>query len=210
MAESVILFHGILRSSRSMGSLARRLQAEGFRVLNVDYPSRRFDLAELAEWVRKPIESFLAGQSEPVHFVGHSMGGLLIRYHLHAYPLATLGRIVMLGTPNRGSEVADLLQRFAPYRWLYGRAGQQLCTHVAHVPLAGSDIGIVAGDFSVAPFCSWIIGQANDGKVSVASTRPEEPHTHIITRASHSLMPSNKAVQTLVCRFLKEGRFHAI
>lgn len=209
MTDSVILFHGILRSSRSMRSLTRRLQAEGFRVLNLDYPSRRFDLAGLADWVRKPIESFLAGQAGRVHFVGHSMGGLLIRYYLHAYPLATLGRIVMLGTPNRGSEVADLLQRFPPYRWLYGLAGQQLCTHAAHVPLAGGEIGVVAGNFSVDPFCSWIIGAESDGKVSVESTRPHETHSHVVARASHSFMPSNKAVQKLVCRFLKTGKFDA-
>lgn len=207
MSESVILFHGILRSARSMRSLARRLQAQGYRVLNVDYPSRRFDLAGLAEWVRKPIESFLAGQTERVHFVGHSMGGLLIRYYLHAYPLATLGRMVMLGTPNRGSEVADLLQRFAPYRWLYGLAGQQLCTRTEHVPLGGSDIGVVAGNFSIDPLCSWIIGQTNDGKVSIESTRPDVAHAHVILRASHSFMPGNKAVQALVMRFLKDGKF---
>lgn len=190
-----------------MRGLARCLQREGYRVLNVDYPSRRFDLHGLAEWVHKPVESFLAGQTEPVHFVGHSMGGLLIRYYLHAYPLATLGRIVMLGTPNRGSEVADLLQRFPPYRWLYGLAGQQLCTHSVHVPLGAGEIGVIAGNISNDPLCSWIIGSENDGKVSVASTRPEAVHTHTVARASHSVMPSNKIVQRLVCRFLKEGEF---
>lgn len=183
------------------------MQANGYRVLNVDYPSRRFDLAGLAEWVRRPIESFLAGQTARVHFVGHSMGGLLIRYYLHRYPLATLGRIVMLGTPNRGSEIADLLQRFPPYRWLYGLAGQQLCTRTQHVPLDSGEIGIVAGNFSVDPLCSWIIGAENDGKVSVESSKPDVAHTHVVARASHSFMPSNKKVQQLVLEFLKNGRF---
>lgn len=190
-----------------MRSLARRLLAEGYRVLNVDYPSRRLDLAGLAEWSHKPIESFLAGQTDRVHFVGHSMGGLLIRYYLHAYPLATLGRIVMLGTPNRGSEVADLLQRFPPYRWIYGLAGQQLCTQAVHVPLSGGEIGVVAGNFSIDPLCSLIIGQENDGKVAVVHTKPEEAHAHVVLRASHSFMPANKVVQTQVVHFLKEGRF---
>lgn len=193
-----------------MRSLACRLQDDGFRVLNLDYPSRQLDLAELAEWSRKPIESFLAGQTGRVHFVGHSMGGLLIRYYLHTYPLATLGRIVMLGTPNRGSEVADLLQRFLPYRWLYGRAGQQLCTHTVHVPLAGGEIGVIAGNFSVDPLCSWIIGTENDGKVSISSTKPEVAHAHTVARASHSFMPSNRAVQQLVRRFLKDGNFENV
>ncbi len=116
----------------------------------------------------------------------------------------------MLGTPNRGSEVADLLQRFAPYRWLYGRAGQQLCTHSLHVPLRANAIVVIAGDRPVDPICSWIIGQSNDGKVSLESTKPEETHAHVVLRASHSFMPSNKSVQVLVCRFLKEGRFDAI
>lgn len=190
-----------------MRSLAHVLQEDGFRVLNLDYPSRRFDLSELAQWIHRPIESFLAGQTGKVHFVGHSMGGLLIRYYLAAYPLATLGRIVMLGTPNRGSEVADFLQGWRLYRWLYGKAGQQLCTHTAHLPLADAQIGIIAGNVSVDPLSSWIIGTENDGKVSIASTKPPEPHLHTITAASHSFMPANKSVQALVRRFLKDGNF---
>lgn len=189
-----------------MRSLEKRLQREGFRTLNLTYPSRRQDLAALAEHIHPAVAAFLEDQNGPVHFIGHSMGGLLIRYYLAMHAPQNLGRIVMLGTPNRGTEVADFLRRFPPYRWGYGPAGQLLCTTVEHVPMAG-EIGVIAGDVSWDPICSALIPGVNDGKVSVTRTRPPEPHAHVVLRVSHSFMPYRRAVQAHVLRFLAEGHF---
>lgn len=190
-----------------MRRLARALETDGHRVLNLGYPSRRHPLAQLAEQLHPTIAAFAAETPGRVHFVGHSMGGLLIRYYLAAHPMEKLGRIVMLGTPNRGSEVADFLCDWPAYRWLYGPVGQQLCTGVAHVPLAPVEIGIIGGDRSIDPFCSWLIGAPNDGKVALASTRPEIGHQHCVLPATHSFMPANPAVIRQVRHFIREGSF---
>src|SRR6202000_1112853 len=94
----------------------------------VDYPSRQKSLEALTEEIHPAIERFAARIEGSLHFVGHSMGGLLTRVYLARYRPARLGRVVMLGTPNGGSEIADRLKNFLPYRLFFGPAGQQLRT----------------------------------------------------------------------------------
>ena len=125
--EGVVLFHGIMRTSRSMKRLATHLEIRGYAVLNLDYPSTRHSLEALSDMVRQAVEEFAAGLRR-VHFVGFSMGGLLVRSYLARHRPKNLGRTVMIGTPNNGSEVADLLRRNILYGKLFGPAGQELVT----------------------------------------------------------------------------------
>ena len=124
----MVLFHGIARTSRSLGKLHRALQQAGFATLNLDYPSRRKPLDLLAEHIHPAVVDFAERNAAPIHFVGHSMGGLLARVYVAKYRPAQLGRVVMLGTPNGGSEVADLLKGLSLYRSFFGPAGLQLTT----------------------------------------------------------------------------------
>jgi pimeloyl-ACP methyl ester carboxylesterase len=180
--EVVILLHGILLPARTMEPLARRLREQGYTVCNIDYPSRRHPLEKLASIILPEVQA-CAEEAGIVHFVGHSMGGLLIRTLLHHHPLQHQGKVVMLGTPNHGSEVADFLKDWKLYRWLYGPAGQQLGTHpVLRENLFGTPdfpLGIIAGTRSIDPLSSWIIGRPSDGKVSVHSTRVAGMTDHI-------------------------------
>ena len=124
----VVLLHGIVRTSRSMNAMEKALKASGFATLNLGYGSRRKSLGRLASEIHPAILDFAGAIDGPIHFVGHSMGGLLARVYLATHRPSRLGRVVMLGAPNQGSEVADLLRNLAIYRAIYGPAGQQLST----------------------------------------------------------------------------------
>ena len=141
--DGVVLLHGISRTARSFRKMQAALDGAGFATLNLDYASRRKALEALAEDIHPAIELFAGGLTGSVHFVCHSMGGLLARVYLTRYRPKHLGRVVMLGTPNSGSEIADRLKNFGAYRAFFGPAGQQLGTQrsaVDHAMLPASII----------------------------------------------------------------------
>lgn len=203
--DHVVLLHGIFLTPRSLRPLERFLTQAGYKVLNLGYPSTRQTLEQLPASIHPAI----AALDGTVHFVGHSMGGLLARHYLAAHPPQNPGRVVMLGTPNQGSEVADYFKDWRLYRRLYGPAGQQLGTRTpctATLP-KGVACGIIASDFGIDPISARIIGRPNDGKVSVESTRLDGMTDHITLRAAHSFMPRNAAVKRQVLAFLQSGKF---
>ncbi len=124
----VVLLHGIARTSRSLRRLERALQESGFATLNLDYQSRKKPLDALAADIHPAIIDFAETNNGPLHFVAHSMGGLLTRVYVAKYRPAQLAHVVMLGTPNGGSEVADLLKGLSIFRAFYGPSGLQLST----------------------------------------------------------------------------------
>src|ERR1700712_5384471 len=126
--DGVVLLHGISRTRRSFRKMQAAIEATGFATLNVGYASRRHALETLAADIHPTIARFTAGLEGSVHFVGHSMGGLLARVYIAKHRPARLGRVVMLGTPHGGSEVADRLKNVLLYRAWFGPAGQQLVT----------------------------------------------------------------------------------
>jgi pimeloyl-ACP methyl ester carboxylesterase len=166
-------------------------------------------LEQLVEYIHPRIREFAAGA--PVHFVVHSMGGLLVRAYLARYPETKIGRVVMLGTPNHGSEVADYMKDWRLYRWIFGPAGQQLVTQQQGISqLFGPvnfPLGIIAGNSTIDMFCSRIIGQTNDGKVSVESTKLQGMAAHIVLPVSHLGMLHSRMVRRHIVQFLKTGAF---
>ena len=194
-----------------MRGLAAFLESEGYKVLNAGYPSTRHSIEQLVDIVHPDIARFLARSPGKVNFVGYSMGGLLIRAYLHKYPLSRTHRAVMLGTPNHGSQVADFIKDWRLYRWLYGPAGQQLVTgnHALSSSLGSVhyELGIIAGNKTIDPVSSRIIGLPNDGKVSIESTKLDGMREHIILPVTHTFFPGNRLVWEHVSRFLKNGTF---
>lgn len=210
-SQNVILLHGIGRTSLSLKTIEGALYKEGFTVINLDYPARQKSLKQIAALLYTQIRQSLSQQkNNPLHFVTHSMGGLVLRILLSDYPFLKVNKIVMLAPPNRGSEVANFFHKNQIYRWFYGPSGQQLTTVAAQkLPNLPNDceIGIIAGSRCIDPLCYFLLPKGNDGKVSINSTKLDNMRDHIILPVDHFFMVNQPEVILQVKAFLKHGIF---
>lgn len=206
---TVALLHGLGRSSASLFLLEARLRRAGFATVNRSYPSRARSFDDLA--AAAPAALFDEAESRPVHFVTHSLGGLLVRAWVAAGPRPGLGRVVMLGPPHQGSVLIDRLRRVPGFEAVVGPAGLALGPDGAPATIddvAGrAEIGVIAGDRSLNPIFSALIGEPNDGKVAVSATKFEGMTDHIVLPVSHSFMMNSPAVARRTIDFLRRGRF---
>jgi len=212
-ADCVILLHGLARSSTSLNTMEQALQDEGYLTANIDYPSREFEIAELASIaVEEGLAVCRAGDDvEKIHFVTHSLGGILVRQYLSTDSIDRLGRVVMLGPPNQGSVAADDLDGVPGFDWINGPAGRQLGNGENSVPLslgpANFELGIIAGNRTIDPITSAILDDPDDGRVSVADTRLEGMDDFVVVEHSHAFMMQMQRPIELTILFLKTGRF---
>ncbi len=208
--ETVVLIHGLVRSDKSMDKMAKSLCAEGYEVINVDYPSTSAPVEVLAKGVFDTLEPRIENKAT-VHFVTHSMGGIILRQYLQDHELSNLGRVVMLAPPSRGSEVPDKLGRFFLYKWINGPAGNQLGTGTNSLPLRLKppvfELGIIAGDRSINPILSMLIPGPDDGKVSLARVKPRAYSDYLQLHVTHACMMWNRRVIAQTLHFLENGRF---
>jgi pimeloyl-ACP methyl ester carboxylesterase len=209
----VVLLHGIARTPRSFRRMQAALETSGFATLNLGYRSRHQPLEALAEAIHASVTLFAERIDGPIHFVAHSMGGLLTRAYLARYRPGRLGRVVMLGTPNQGSEIADLLRGMRLYRAYFGPAGQQLVTRRDQtletlLPPVDYPVGVIAGNRSVYPLASrLVLPRPNDGRVSVENTKLEGMTDHIVIGTPHPWLMRNKVAIRQTIAFLHTGRF---
>lgn len=208
--ESVILLHGLARSSRCMNRLENTLQQAGYHIVNLNYPSTSGSIESLSDTV---ITNALAKTepSQSVHFVTHSLGGILLRYFLTHNEIDRLGRVVMLAPPNRGSQIVEWLQHYWLFQRLLGPAALQLGTAadslVNQLPPAPCELGIIAGSRAVNVLFSPFLPKPNDGTVSVENTKLAGMRDHITLPTTHPLIMRNKQVIKQVLAFLKSGQF---
>ena len=209
-ASCVILLHGLARTNASMNVLESALVKNGFLVINDGYPSREHSIEELATLAIEPALEKCPEESK-VNFVTHSLGGILIRQYLSTHEINNLDRVVMLGPPNKGSQVVDTLGDIPGFHFLNGDAGLQLGTGELSIPSslgdANFDVGIIAGTRSINLILSSIIPNTDDGKVSVENTKLEGMNDHIEMAVTHTFMMKNKHVVAQVIHYLNTGSF---
>ena len=212
LEECVILLHGLVRSNSSMQNIEEKLLSEGYRTVNYDYPSRDFTIAELAtNEIPKAIKECDQQQAKIIHFVTHSMGGILIRYYLENNEIENLGRVVMLSPPNQGSEIVDELANVPGYDTINGPAGRELGTDAESVPLnlgpADYELGIITGNESINLILSQFIPGEDDGKVSVENAKLEGMTDFLVVPHSHPFIMKSDVVIEQVLYFLQNGSF---
>lgn len=211
-AQCVVLLHGMARTQRSMRTMATALRDAGFIVENVDYPSRDHDVDVLAKLaVGEGFRRCAQHSDRAANFVTHSLGGILLRYYMQANPLQDIGRVVMLGPPNAGSEVVDLLKNVPGFLAFNGPVGGQLGTTDADLPAklgaVSFELGVIAGTRSLNPLLSQLLPNPDDGKVSVANTRVEGMCDFLTLAVTHTFMMRNKEVISQCVSFLSTGQF---
>jgi len=210
--ECVVLLHGLARSSRSFSAMENSLVETGYHVVNIDYPSRKQSIEMLAErYVTKAIEKCQSLRPKKIHFVTHSMGGILVRYYLANQLLDNLGHVVMLSPPNQGSEVVDKLGDFPGFYVFNGPAGQQLGTSVESLPnkLGPVDysVGIITGNKSINLILSTLIPGDDDGKVSVERAKVAGMSDYLIVPHTHPMIMLSEEVIRQTIYYLQSGKF---
>ena len=208
--DCVVLLHGLWRSDNSMNKMENAMTEAGYTVRNIEYDSTEMTVQELAdEAIPRATEA--CGDAKTIHFVTHSMGGILLRQYLEYNDIDRLGRVVMLGPPNQGSEVIDSYEDIPGFSFFAGPAGLQLGTGEASVPRSLGpvtfDVGVIAGTRSINPILSGILPDTDDGKVTVESTRVEGMNDHLEMPVNHVFMMRDNDVFAQVIHYLEFGRF---
>lgn len=207
----VVLLHGLWRSRHAMEPLARRLYAQGFSVLNVSYPSTRVRVPALAQHVIKTLETYGLNGSQPLHFVTHSLGGIVLRTLLSQQPSFIGGRTVMLAPPNQGSEIVDWsLNKLFLHQFL-GPAGRSLASEeviAAMPPLPPQqETAVIMGKRSSLPWFRNLLETENDGIVSVSRGKIAGMKAFATIEADHTFISIHPDALRLTGQFLSHGTF---
>lgn len=206
--DSVVLIHGIWMTGLEMGLLRLRLSRCGFHVRPFHYPSLRRCPAENA----RRLEAWLERLDAPrVHLVAHSLGGIIV-CHLLAHRVPDrLGRVLMLGSPLRGSALARHLHGKALTRWLLGRSGKQGLLGDVPDCCGTVEIGMIAGirGFGIGRLLYSGLPKPHDGTVALMETDHPAIGSRLHLGHSHFGMLFSRRVAEAACRFLDCGRFDA-
>lgn len=208
--ETVILLHGLARSHGSMRKLEVALQKAGYSTININYPSTGADIDTLSsQTLTKALNRCLS--SDKVHFVTHSLGGILLRYYLQRHSIPKLGRVVMLAPPNQGSDIARWLSPYRLFTKLLGPAAAELSSDssstVSRLGPANFELGIIAGTRPFNPLFTLCLDKPNDGTITISDSKLSGMTDHISLPATHSFIMRNKQVISQTRYFLEKGRF---
>jgi len=206
---AVILLHGAIRSSKSLRKMGLELAKDGYTIVPFDYPSTKSEIQASADFLQQVVER-LDGITR-IHFVTHSMGGLVVRSWSGRYGDKRAGRLVMMGVPNLGAKMADHLKANLLFKLLYGQAGQQLGSDpdgfISRLPTPAFEFAVIAGKAGTDRGFNPLVPGDDDGTVAVESTRLPGAADFISVRGGHSFLMFKPAVIEWVRRFLRHGHF---
>jgi len=211
--ECIILIHGLVRSSRSMNKAASLFEKYGYRTININYPSRSKGINQLVkQYIQPIIENCESRNYQQIHFLTHSLGGILLRAYLAKHTIKNLGKTVMLAPPNQGSEIVDKLGHLTLYSILNGPAGSELGTNQHSIPKQLGEInfetGIMTGDKSINPLLSLLIPGKNDGKVSVKRAQIDGMKDFLIVPHTHTFIMQRTGVIQQALFFIQNCCFY--
>lgn len=196
--DYVIVLHGYLRSYKSMQKICQFLDKKNFIVFNCDYRSTKYSIDIIAnELLKKFITRFCTKKYKTIHFIGHSMGAVIIRKFLQDNPMLNLGKVVMISPPNHGSYIADILTKIPFSDYVFGPSLKQLSTtknsFVNRLPNIKCDCGIITAQYD------WVVSQNSTMLVGA------DDYTEI--SATHYGILSNKRLPGLIYNFLSSSCF---
>lgn len=211
--DCVVMIHGMWRTHNSFTKLATQLRSQGYFVVNESYQTNRYSIRTVANRdVQRWVKQCRRLHARRIHFVTHSIGGLVVREYLSHHRVPKGSRVVMLAPPNHGSVLADRMTHVPGYGAVMGPMGAQLRTgktsYSAKLPQRlGVDVGVITGDRTFNPFASYRLGGPNDGKVSVLSARLAGMKDFLVVHSTHTFIMRSPRVIRNVTHFLRYGRF---
>lgn len=211
--QNVVLLHGMWRTSFAMNSIEAFLTEQGYNVVSISYPSTDHEVQTLVEEYLVPeIEKLQQNSDGRIHFVTHSMGGILVRYYLKHHEMTALGKVVMIAPPNHGSELTGVFDDTEWFTKFAGPAGEQLKADddswVNGLGKVDFELGVVAGNYNTNWITSWLLPGEDDGAVSLESTKIEGMADFITVPEKHYKIRSAKVVMQQAAYFLKYGHFY--
>lgn len=205
MPQTILVVHGLWMTGAIFAIQRRQLVRRGYRVETFSYPSVRLPLQEIAARLTRTIETLAC---PGVHFVGHSLGGLVVLETLARATSMSVGRVVLLGSPANGSRSAAQLVQSRFGRKLVGKALLEWEPSRAAAVTSSIDVGMIAGT-SRFGLGSLIVKlpPPNDGVVCIDETRLPGLRDHVTMPVAHSEMIVSARVADQICHFLEHGHF---
>jgi len=205
MKEAVILVHGIWMNGTEMFRLRQRLTDTGYECHTFRYRSLKCSPEENAERLYKYTQSI---DAPVINFVCHSLGGLVLLHLFDKHLIEKKGRIVFLGVPVNGSQVARRLASTSITRWAMGKSTVHGLLGDRPVWKKWRDLGVISGNFPLG--VGMLVGGPilpHDGTVSVEETYLGGATDYITLPATHFGLLFSEEVATQVVTFLRAGKF---
>ena len=212
--ECVVLLHGLGRRSFSLNKIENALKNEGFKTLSIDYESRLLGVEYISKNLIYPkiLDLDHNCNCSKIHFVGYSLGGIITRYIIKNNKFDNLGRVVLIATPNSGSEYASVIKKYDFVKYFLGQTIEDLSKDSVIMRSIPEEVnyetGVISANFTLN-FLSrfFILKDECDGTVTVESTKIRGMKDHIIIPSTHSLIIFNQKAIDNVVSFIKNGFF---